>query len=165
MCKRETDFFLVCLLHISPFLASVPTQPRRGTDSWPTCPNAVLSCTTHFHPVLIYQQALYQHDSSAPFPRLLLVFVKNGRWCFSLSFSPCPRRVQSAGEGGARGVVVSWPNCQPALRLHWCHWDSAHNGQIQSWFHLFFFFSVRIWLLLHTTALVLALNLVCGMKF
>lgn len=35
----------------------------------------------------------------------------------------------SASEGGARGVVISWPDGQPALCLHRCHWDPAHNGQ------------------------------------
>lgn len=59
------------------------------------------------------------------------------------SLSVFLRSNRSAGEGGARGVVISWPDSQLALCLHWCHWDSAHNGQITlSWYNFVLFFQL-----------------------
>ena len=64
---------------------------------------------------------------------------------FSLS-SVSFRNVRSAGEGRARGVVISWPDGPLALCLLRSHWGTAHNGETSSTYQdaivfLFFFLS------------------------
>lgn len=106
-------------------------------DSWPTCLGPpMLSCVlpdTAMLVLIYHQEALYRFYP-LPFSPLLLWQKNeenNKRWCFSFSFWVCFRSVRPASEGGARSVVISRPDSQPALCLHWCHWDSAHNGQMR----------------------------------
>lgn len=146
LCAKQnwlSSFFFLFLQHTSFFFSffflnsQCPHMHsyREIPDSWPTCLGSLMPSSVvpdNFLIVLIYhQEALYQRclffphgfrggRKQAPLTSLL-----------PLSLSPL-RSVGSAGEGGAGGVVVSWPDGQPALRLHRCHGDPAHHGQTRT---------------------------------
>lgn len=108
-------FFPHCSVH-----TVIERHQTLGLLAWFT--NAVLCCT------MLYQTLPHcPHLSSGGFitPQFLCCLSlspllgwegrKQPHNCFS--FSVFLRSNRSAGEGGARGVVVSWPDSQPALCL------------------------------------------------